>query len=110
MKIEAVKCDKCGSICRNDYMTVYRNTKTYGRLGHSDICESCYNIMLKALDEALDMLDIHPNPVTDYDKLCEEILKPSSGVDAFEKSIKDAMEFRAKIERRTKQEKQDDEG
>lgn len=38
-----------------------------------------------------------PLPVSSYEEICKSI--PDSGVEAFEKSVKDAIEFRTKMEK-----------
>ena len=86
MKIEINKCDKCGNVC----------------FGKSDICGICYTIAFEALEAELDGQN-KPLPVSSYEELCKSI--PNSGVEAFDKSVKEAIEFRTKIERQMKPEK-----
>lgn len=52
MKIEIIKCDKCGDVCKGDYFTIYRNSGDRV-LGKSDICEICYGIAFEALEAEL---------------------------------------------------------
>lgn len=65
MEIRTNTCDRCGTVCRGDYMTVYRNS---GRsvIAKEEICENCYRIMSEALEP---QLTTRPAPVIDLDRL-----------------------------------------
>lgn len=52
MKIEIIKCDKCGNVCKGDYFTIFRNSKEQ-IVGKSDMCETCYGIAFGALEAEL---------------------------------------------------------
>lgn len=95
MKIEITKCDKCGDVCNGDYFSIYRNSGDHV-IGKSDICAICYTIAFEALEAELSGRD-RPLPVSSYEELCKSI--PNSGLEAFEKSVKEAIEFRTKIEK-----------
>ena len=50
MQITTVKCDKCGKVCDGDRFIVYRIDSAESVIGKGDICETCYNKMLAALE------------------------------------------------------------
>lgn len=45
-----IYCDKCGNECIGDSFTIYRNSDSRV-IGRSDICMSCYNKMILALEK-----------------------------------------------------------
>ena len=90
MKRVIITCDYCKNECQGDYFSIYKNSRNHV-IWKSHICESCFPLAIGALKAELnDQIELLP--VSSYEELCKFI--PDNGVEALEKSIKEAIEFR----------------
>lgn len=50
MIIKTIVCDVCGNTCKGDWFVVYRRNEFGVDVGKRDICNTCYSLMLSALE------------------------------------------------------------